>query len=136
MNVLHLDPYRLPEGKIASLIDLAPAFEKHVCLIEWPERLGNQLVTPEHPPRLEISLGGIGPQACGRAVTMRAVGERWDAVLSAWSAAGRVDVTLPPPREEAMIEDEEGTEGGADEPQQPSHSGPPVTQRSRAARPL
>ena len=129
VNVLHLDPYRLPEGKIASLIDLAPAFEKHVCLIEWPERLGNQLVTPEHPPRLEISLGGIGPQACGRAVTMRAVGERWDAVLSAWSAAGRVDVTLPPPREEAMIEDEEGTEGGADEPQQPSHSGPPVTQQ-------
>ena len=24
VNVLHLDPYRLPEGKIASLIDLAP----------------------------------------------------------------------------------------------------------------
>eukprot|EP00900_Chrysochromulina_parva_P025100 jgi/Chrpa1/7223/Chrysochromulina_OHIO_Genome00019709-RA len=37
VNVLHLDPYRLPEGKVASLIDLAPAFARHICLIEWPE---------------------------------------------------------------------------------------------------
>ena len=43
VNVLHLDPYRLPEGKVASLIDLAPAFERHVCLVEWPERLGLEL---------------------------------------------------------------------------------------------
>ena len=81
VNVLHLDPYRLPDGKIASLIDLAPAFEQHVCLVEWPERLGDQLVSATHPPRLEITLGGVGPQACGRGASFCAVGERWSSML-------------------------------------------------------
>ncbi|KAL1529537.1 hypothetical protein AB1Y20_000482 [Prymnesium parvum] len=94
VNVLHLDPYRLPEGKVASLIDLQPAFERHICLIEWPERLGGELVSDRSPPRLELTLGGIGPQAQGRMVSLRAVGERWASQLEAWSAAGRVDVSL------------------------------------------
>jgi len=38
-----------------------------------------------------VTLGGIGPQACGRAVTLRAVGARWQQQLSAWGAGG------PPP---------------------------------------
>jgi len=97
VNVLHLDPYRLPEGKVASLIDLAPAFARHICLIEWPERLGAQLVSSTTPPRLELTLGGIGPQAAGRAVSLRAVGERWSTQLDAWASAGRVDVVLPAP---------------------------------------
>ena len=87
VNVLHLDPYRLPTGKVASLIDLAPAFEKHVCLIEWPERLGPQLVSDTSPGRLEVTLGGIGPQAQGRRVVVEAVGERWSAQLRQWSLA-------------------------------------------------
>ena len=97
VNVLHLDPYRLPEGKVASLIDLAPAFERHICLIEWPERLGPELVNAVSPSRLELTLGGIGPQAQGRLVSMRAVGERWRMQLTAWHSAGKVDVALPPP---------------------------------------
>ena len=81
-------PRRLPEGKIASLIDLPAAFESQVSLIEWPERLGDQLVTPDTPGRLEVTLGGIGPQACGRAVTLRAVGTRWQQQLSESSESG------------------------------------------------
>ena len=88
VQVLHLDPYRLPEGKVASLIDLPPAFKSHICLIEWPERLGAQLVTADQPGRLEVTLGGIGPQAQGRRVSFTAVGERWQSQLSEWSAAG------------------------------------------------
>lgn len=108
VNVLHLDPYRLPEGKVASLIDLAPAFERHICLIEWPERLGAQLVSDVQPHRLEITLGGIGPQACGREVAMRAVGSRWSTVLAKWSAAGGVDVALSAPTAPPS-----GADGGA-----------------------
>ena len=118
VNVLHLDPYRLPDGKIASLIDLGPAFERHVCLIEWPERLGDQLVSATHPPRLEITLGGVGPQACGRAASFCAVGDRWTSVLSLWAAAGRVDVALPalPPPPAIAATGSGGGEGsGADQ---------------------
>ena len=97
VSVLHLDPYRLPVGKVASLIDLAPAFAEQICLVEWPDRLGEQLVSADTPPRLEVTLGGIGPQAQGRAVSLRAVGERWQERLSGWGMAGRVDVRLPPP---------------------------------------
>ena len=96
VSVVHLDPYRLPEGKVAALIDLPSIFASQVSLVEWPERLGAQLVTETTPARLELRFAGIGPQARGRTVTMRAVGERWAPLVAEWSAAGRVAVELPP----------------------------------------
>ena len=81
VRVLHMDPYRLPEGKISSLIDVGEAFGRDVCLVEWPERLGSQLVTDTHPPRLELTLSGVGPQAACRAATLRSVGSRWQPLL-------------------------------------------------------
>ena len=115
MNVLHLDPYRLAEGKVASLIDLAPAFARHICLIEWPERLGTQLVSATTPARLELTLGGIGPQAAGRVVTMRAVGKRWSSQLAAWAATGRVDISLPPPPDRRATASAETAAAAAEE---------------------
>jgi len=108
MRVLHVDPYRLPEGKVAALIDLPTAFERDVCLIEWPQRLGPALCTADSPQRIEISLGGVGPQAAGRVVTIRAVGPRWAPLVAAWEAAGRVAVELPElaPRAEPTEADE------------------------------
>ena len=96
VRVLHLDPYRLPEGRVAGLVDLQSAFETSVCLVEWPQRLGPQLCTPHSPQRVEVRLGGIGPQAAGRAATVTAVGPRWAPMLAEWVAAGRVTVELPP----------------------------------------
>lgn len=95
MRVLHIDPYRLPQGKVAALIDLPTAFQHDICLIEWPQRLGSELCTPDAPQRLEVSLGGMGPQAVGRSVTIRAVGPRWASLVAIWQAAGRVTVDLP-----------------------------------------
>jgi N6-L-threonylcarbamoyladenine synthase len=95
MRVLHIDPYRLPQGKVAALIDLPTAFRQDICLIEWPQRLGPELCTPETPERLEVSLSGVGPQAIGRSVTIRAVGPRWAPLVTSWEAAGRVTVELP-----------------------------------------
>ena len=136
VNVLHLDPYRLAEGKVASLIDLAPAFARHICLIEWPERLGAQLVSSTSPPRLELTLGGIGPQAAGRGVSLRAVGERWSTQLGAWARAGRVDVVLPAPPP-APLPAEAGSARAANEGEDAmlaaaAHTGAPVA--SAAAR--
>lgn len=102
VRVLHLDPYRLPEGRVAGLVDLQSAFETSVCLVEWPQRLGPQLCTPHSPQRVEVRLGGIGPQAAGRAATVTAVGPRWAPMLAEWVAAGRVTVELPPLPQSAL----------------------------------
>ena len=55
--VHHLDPYRLPEGRIAGLVEFEKMFASDISLIEWPERLGEQLVTAISPARLELTLG-------------------------------------------------------------------------------
>ena len=108
----------MPEGKIASLIDLPAAFESQVSLIEWPERLGDQLVTPSTPGRLEVTLGGIGPQACGRAVTLRAVGARWQQQLSEWGAGG------PPPPPHRPDARSSSADGAKPAPPKPASAGP------------
>lgn len=85
--VHHIDPFRLPEGKIASLIDFEAIFSA-IALVEWPDRLGDQLVSAEHPRRLEIRFEGFGPQAEGRVLTLRAVGDRWREAVEQWRAEG------------------------------------------------
>ncbi|CAE7942375.1 GCP1 [Symbiodinium sp. KB8] len=85
--VHHIDPYRLPAGKIASLIDFEAIWQA-ICLVEWPERLGDQLVTKDGPQRLEIGFEGFGPQAEGRKVLLTAVGPRWQKALRRWHAEG------------------------------------------------
>eukprot|EP00913_Durusdinium_trenchii_P031913 g29889.t1 len=53
------------------------AIWQDVCLVEWPERLGEQIASEESPHRLEVAFEGFGPQAEGRTATLRAVGSRW-----------------------------------------------------------
>ncbi|CAK0896296.1 unnamed protein product [Prorocentrum cordatum] len=72
----HVDPYRLPVGKIAALLDFEKIFSE-VALVEWPDRLGDQLCTSTTPARLEVFFEGFGPQGEGRVVSLSAVGERW-----------------------------------------------------------
>lgn len=85
--VHHIDPYRLPVGKIASLIDFE-AIWQDVCLVEWPERLGEQIASEESPHRLEVAFEGFGPQAEGRTATLRAVGSRWQGAVDRWRRDG------------------------------------------------
>lgn len=95
--VHHLDPYRLPVGRIAGLVDFEKMFANDISLIEWPERLGEQLVTPTSPPRLELTLGAEGGhiQAGERIASLRAVGSRWDTLLAEWRGLGPPG-TMPP----------------------------------------
>eukprot|EP01047_Picozoa_sp_COSAG01_P090262 COSAG01_NODE_22152_length_869_cov_1.157143_1_plen_205_part_01 len=80
----HLDPYRLPKGRIAALVDFKGIFTDDISLIEWPQMLGEQIVTETTPPRLELTLGGEGPQGCGRVAKLRPVGDRWTALVASW----------------------------------------------------
>jgi len=43
VTVHHMDLWRLPEGKITQLVDLPHVFTDCVSLIEWPERLGDNM---------------------------------------------------------------------------------------------
>lgn len=81
--VHHIDPFRLPDGKIASLINFERVFAE-IALVEWPNRLGAQLVTETTPGRLEIVFEGFGPQAEGRSVVLSGVGSRWHEVVERW----------------------------------------------------
>ncbi|CAE7336040.1 GCP1 [Symbiodinium natans] len=103
--VHHIDPYRLPAGKIASLIDFEAIWQA-VSLVEWPERLGDQLVSQDHPPRLEVAFQGFGPQAEGRTVRLNAVGPRWCEALGRWQAEGGPLRSRPsdPPRPDDLVE--------------------------------
>ena len=101
--VHHLDPYRLPEGRIAGLVEFEKMFASDISLIEWPERLGEQLVTPTSPPRLELTLGAEGGhiQAGERIASLRAVGPRWEALLAEWRGIGPPGSMPPVPVSES-----------------------------------
>ena len=86
-TVHHVDPYRLKEGKIACLIDFEKVFGE-IAVVEWPERLGPELVTAESPARLEVTFEGFGAQAEGRTVVLTAIGAHWQERLARWSAEG------------------------------------------------
>jgi N6-L-threonylcarbamoyladenine synthase len=69
----HVDPYRLSEGSVSCLVDFEKAAEKDVLLIEWPSRLGetlSSLIEEKASRVMRISIGGVGPQAEGRQVTL------------------------------------------------------------------
>ena len=80
--VHHLDLYRLKAGKIAALVNFEEIWQNDICLIEWPQLLGDQLCSASNPARLEVELSGSGPQGGSRQATIRAVGDRWTPVLS------------------------------------------------------
>ena len=75
--VNHLDPYRLPEGKIASLVDFDKMFRNEITLIEWPERLG--FIVPEKNHLTLELVGGLDDR---RIATLRAPGNsRWAQII-------------------------------------------------------
>eukprot|EP01065_Artemidia_motanka_P035327 TRINITY_DN43249_c0_g1_i1.p1 TRINITY_DN43249_c0_g1~~TRINITY_DN43249_c0_g1_i1.p1 ORF type:complete len:677 (+),score=141.96 TRINITY_DN43249_c0_g1_i1:94-2031(+) len=90
VSVHHFDPYRLKEGRIAALVDFSKIWSEDVSLVEWPERLGDKLVTPTSPQRLIVTFGGTGPQGAGREVELTAIGSQWESRLKKWSEAGKL----------------------------------------------
>lgn len=79
VTVHHMDLWRLPEGKAGQLIDFPHVFSECVSLIEWPEKLGADLVPAQ---RLEVRLTHAGDpledEDCGRVARLTPVGEAWE----------------------------------------------------------
>eukprot|EP01063_Lacrimia_lanifica_P012682 TRINITY_DN19345_c0_g1_i1.p1 TRINITY_DN19345_c0_g1~~TRINITY_DN19345_c0_g1_i1.p1 ORF type:complete len:714 (+),score=274.31 TRINITY_DN19345_c0_g1_i1:77-2218(+) len=80
VQVNHLDPYRLPAGRIAGLVDFESLFAHHVSLIEWPQRLGDKVEVPEER-LLVVELSGVGIQNDQREARLSTTGARWRGFL-------------------------------------------------------
>lgn len=79
-EVWHADLYRLGHPDEATELGLEEAFETAICLVEWPERLGD--LVP--PGALWLTFKATNSGAA-REVTL-AGGPRWDALLAALEA--------------------------------------------------
>lgn len=58
VDIWHADLYRLTHPDEVLELGLDEAFEKAICLIEWPDRLGRSL--PEHAVRVALRADGEG----------------------------------------------------------------------------
>lgn len=77
-EIWHADLYRLSGPRDTDELGLAEAFDRAICLVEWPDRLG-----PDLPARaLTLTLA---PDAEGeaRTATLTATDARWEPVLGA-----------------------------------------------------
>lgn len=79
VEIWHADLYRLSHPDEAAELGLEDAFSQAICLIEWPERLGNLM--PADALHLHLSQQGGGRlarlDASNRADLMRAFVKRW-----------------------------------------------------------
>lgn len=75
-EIWHADLYRLGDPDECRELGLDMAFETALCLVEWPERLGDYV--PRRYMLLQLSVEGDG-----RSLHYRAVGSNWGAALAA-----------------------------------------------------
>lgn len=64
-TIWHVDLYRVEDPRELRELGLEEAFESAICLIEWPERLGEDL--PED--RLDVALAFVGKEGREAVVT-------------------------------------------------------------------
>ncbi len=69
----HADLYRIEDASELEELGLEDAFDMAVCLVEWPDRLGEHLP----PDRLEIRLETLEGSPTGREARLTGFG-RWE----------------------------------------------------------
>jgi len=83
VEIWHADLYRLTGPEEVLELGLDEAFESAICLVEWPDRLGD--ARPSGALTLTLA---AGPNDEAREASVRASSLRWEPVLTAL-AAGR-----------------------------------------------
>lgn len=61
LEILHADLYRLGDPSELAELGLAEAFGRDLCLVEWPDRLGD--LAPPEALLLELAVHGAGRRA-------------------------------------------------------------------------
>ena len=78
-EVWHADLYRLTDAQEIEELGLTEAFETAICLIEWPDRLGDLA------PRNALSLTIVdSDQPDARILTAKWCDPNWDTKLAGW----------------------------------------------------
>ncbi len=80
-EIWHADLYRLTDLQEIEELGLTDAFETAICLVEWPDRLGD--LAPEHALTLELM---TGDNADARRLTVLWHHSKWSAKLAGWQA--------------------------------------------------
>lgn len=78
-EIWHADLYRLTDTQEIEELGLTEAFETAICLIEWPDRLGD--LTPQHALSLSFC---DAQQTDARVLTAEWRDPKWDTKLSRW----------------------------------------------------
>jgi tRNA threonylcarbamoyladenosine biosynthesis protein TsaE len=76
VEIWHADLYRLSHPDEAAELGLEDAFESAVCIVEWPEKLGQG--APRDALKLRFAVDGEGRQ-----VTLSSSSPRWAPVFEA-----------------------------------------------------
>jgi tRNA threonylcarbamoyladenosine biosynthesis protein TsaE len=79
-EIWHADLYRLSDPSEIEELGLTDAMEHAICLIEWPDRLGD--LRPDDA--LDITLTATDVED-HRTLTAIWSGPRWDAVMTEWT---------------------------------------------------
>lgn len=77
--IWHSDLYRLTGPEEAEELGLFDAFETDICLVEWPDRLGNE--APPDALWLHLTMSGQG-----RDLTLASTNPRWITILGMMAA--------------------------------------------------
>ena len=70
-HIHHMDLYRLPTGCDLSILGIPEIYSSALCIIEWPERMGDKL--PSEHLDVEMIIDSDG----SRAVRLTSRGEKW-----------------------------------------------------------
>lgn len=81
VEIWHADLYRLTAAEDAAELGLDQAFEQAICLVEWPDRLGD--TAPETALRVDLA-PGADPMA--RSARISARNPRWRPILDGLAA--------------------------------------------------
>jgi tRNA threonylcarbamoyladenosine biosynthesis protein TsaE len=76
-EIWHADLYRLTTVDEVVELGLDAAFDTAICLVEWPDRLGD--LAPEDALRIDLS---TNPADEGRTAHLQAPSGRWSGILS------------------------------------------------------
>jgi tRNA threonylcarbamoyladenosine biosynthesis protein TsaE len=75
-EIWHADLYRLSSPDEVVELGLSDAFDSAICLVEWPDRLGNE--APKSALSVSISIGEVAEQ---RTFRFHAPDTRWADIL-------------------------------------------------------
>jgi tRNA threonylcarbamoyladenosine biosynthesis protein TsaE len=78
-EIWHSDLYRLPHPDEVEALGLFEAFQTAICLVEWPDRLGDLI--PRNALSIELSTAEAPDDPGLRHVQISSPSKRWETLI-------------------------------------------------------